>query len=130
MTLFRDMLLHLLTSLVVFGTPYGVFDLRFITVLEELDETRPVENGESRPKMNLEPIRRIGDFAPANYTFHVGQLLRAPACRQPRALLLSSRTNFFASLSQPTVERDALISRCDRRSAALVTNSESPREAG
>src|SRR5271166_2778722 len=123
MTLLRDIVLHLLTSLIVFGTPYGVFELRFVAVFEELGETGPVEDGESRPKMNLEPIRRIGDFRPANYTFHVDQLLSRPACRQARALQLSSRTNFFASLSQPTMERDALISRCDRRSAALVTKT-------
>jgi len=85
--------------LIVFGTPYGVFDLGFVAVFEELGETGPVEDGESRPKMNLEPIRRIGDFRPANYTFHVDQLLSRPACRQARALLLNCAQIIHVPLS-------------------------------
>jgi hypothetical protein len=88
MTLLRDIVLHLFTSLIVFGVPYGVFELRFVAVFEELCETGPVEDGESRPKMNLEPIRRISDFALTNRTLHLGQLLPLPACRQARALQL------------------------------------------
>jgi hypothetical protein len=88
MTLLRDIVLHLLSSLIVFGTPYGVFDLGFIAVLEKLGETRPVKDGESCPKMNLEPVRGISDFALANYTLHLGQLLPPPACQRARALQL------------------------------------------
>jgi hypothetical protein len=91
MTLLRDIVLHLFTSLIVFGAPYGVFELRFVAVFEELRETGPVEDGESRPKMNLEPIGGIGDFALANHTLHLSQLLssaRLPTGQGPSALIV------------------------------------------
>jgi len=109
MTLLRDITLHLLNSLIVFSTPYGVFDLRFVAVFEELGKAGPVKDGECRPQMNLQPISGIGDFPLANHTFHFEQLLSRPACRQARALLFSLRANFFAFLSHPTMERNALI---------------------
>jgi hypothetical protein len=123
--------LHLLNSLIVLSTPYSVFNLRFVAVFEELGKTGPVEDGESRPKMNLEPIRRIGDFRPANYTFHVDQLLSRPVCRQARALHFSSRHKFFRiPLSTNNGEGRADFSMRSAQRCSCDEDSESPGEAG